>query len=228
MLNFDSIPNGVDVMIFSYLGIKDLGNCCRVSKNWKTFVSSDIFWKQLLPNLYGANLHSPKQNFKEFLDLHICITEEKVSERLDRFMQKLEKDQTGVFKCYLQGIDTQLLITIKRGAPKNHEISITDTCIFSRDDSPLPKKFKKIVNIKNYINVVPNVSDIMKNTQSYTDLAKLYLPLATPIRMVIDKYDCRERSNYIKNAQATDRYRTIAIFVAGVIAVSFIAKKIFW
>ncbi len=94
--NFDIIqyvPEEVATEIFSYLDPMELGRCCAVSTYWNRVASDERLWKNLFPEL------NVSQNKREYICLHAVKSKEELIERIKDFMQRVNLDRIGEFRC---------------------------------------------------------------------------------------------------------------------------------
>ncbi len=85
---FDSLPDELNLRVFSYLEIPDVASCSRVCIKWLHFCNRGIVWKGL--SLGNLDFLQP-ENIKQFLSRHAITSEKKLLTTIRTFLHDTPK-----------------------------------------------------------------------------------------------------------------------------------------
>lgn len=97
--------------ILSYLGIKDLSQCCKVSKFWKELASLDYFWNKYFPDVITpegvtkkAHMHKVLKDYNDQItaagpNIHFAKSAIEVMQCMKKLTNKVPSNQKISFSC---------------------------------------------------------------------------------------------------------------------------------
>lgn len=120
-------PTDCTNRFLSYVDLKSLGRFCRVSKECNVLGSVEKLWIDKLPKEL-VSIVPRKMSVKKFCnDRRAVLSDEEVLQRVDSFLNRIEKN--GQFLCYFPLKESTLIIRIGRTSIDLIEDSQTEFCL---------------------------------------------------------------------------------------------------
>lgn len=158
-------PEDTAKVVFSYLDCESLKACLFVSTSWSKVADDNLLWQNLAKKEFkfigNLNIQNIKATLLKLQSSKLKSNKE-IFQRMESFLNRLENEQNGIFKCLL----TRSNCTI--------ELKIKHNRNYSKED--IKENFWSDINIgKGEINEVP-VLKRAKNISNYLLDQELYFP----------------------------------------------------
>lgn len=101
-LSISEFPGVIICEIFKFLNFRDLANCCKVSKLWNRLASSPAVWATLAQVYLGLHVSpSADLNIKSMVTEIVCLSNDQIVRRLQKFLNRCSLERNGRFRCIL-------------------------------------------------------------------------------------------------------------------------------
>lgn len=200
------IPEELTLEMMSYLDVKDLGRCCRVSKEWQRVASDDILWRELGKRALGW-IAVPKTGIKKYLDSHCITSLQGFAERVKLFADNIPENTLGILRC---------VFSPEEGQPRDLKITLIKQDAVSTL-SALAFIVKKLPKVCNMLQTAEKHNELqIKLTGLHIpDLEKLADQILKVLGAVRSPHVPREQSNYaVVAAFLVTAIVTLAIYQA--------------
>ncbi len=126
-MSIHELPLNVKTQIFSYLTKNELAKASRVCTDWKGLTNKDVLWSAIAEEILQNNAPIPKKNIKDFLRLHVAISNDEIIQKLQFFVNQINPGKNGLFRCFIKGCQEELCPIIFSIMDNKDRISIDET-----------------------------------------------------------------------------------------------------